>query len=88
MARLQLSQSGPWIGYAGLVCLLWLDIASVLFAPWWGVLAMVLLWVATLLVAIGWTRPHPAWVAFVPLIGLVAWSALVAAGVTWWDWSS
>jgi hypothetical protein len=84
--RLQLRRSGPWIGYGGLACLLWLAVASVLFAPWWGVVLLVAIWVLALLLAVGWTRPHPAWVAFVPVLGLVASSAAIAGGVAWWDW--
>lgn len=85
MVRLQLSRSGPWIGYGGL-CLLWLVIASGLFAPWWGIVVMVAMWLIAMTLAVGWTRPHPAWVAYVPLLGLAAWTALVAAGLTWWGW--
>jgi hypothetical protein len=84
--RLQLSRSGPWIGVGGLACLLWLVIASVLFAPGWGVGLMLLVWLATVALAVGWARPHPAWVAYVPLGGLAVWVALVAAGVEWWGW--
>jgi hypothetical protein len=83
VARLQLTRSGPWIGYGGLACLLWLAIASLLIAPWWGVVVMVAMWVVALALAIGWTRPHPAWVTFVPVLGLVAWAALVTVGVAW-----
>jgi hypothetical protein len=85
--RLQLSRSGPWIGVGGLACLLWLVIASALFAPWWGVGLLLLVWLAAVALAIGWARPHPAWVAGVPLLGLAAWVGLVAVGVAWWGWS-
>jgi hypothetical protein len=86
VTQVRLSRSGPWIGYGGLACLLWLAIASALFAPWWGVVVMVAMWMVALALALGWTRPHPTWVAFVPLLGLVAWAALVTLGVAWWDW--
>jgi hypothetical protein len=86
VARLQLARSGPWIGYVGLACLLWLAIASVLFAPWWGVVLMAVLWIGALALALGWTRPHPARVTYVPLLGLAAWAGLVAAGDAWWGW--
>lgn len=86
MDRLQLARSGPWIGYAGLACLLWIVIASVLFAPWWGVTLMLAMWVGGLLLALGWTRPHPAWVTWVPIVGLAAWGGLVAIGDVWWGW--
>ena len=41
MARLNLRQSGSWIGMAGIACLLWLYVPSGFFTPWWGVVALV-----------------------------------------------
>ena len=86
MARLEPARSGPWIGYVGLACLLWIEVASILFAPWWGVGLMLVTWVAVLLLALGWTRPHPARVTWVPLLGLAFWLGIVAAGAAWWGW--
>lgn len=88
MARLRLSRSGPWIGVVGMVCLLWLDVASLLFAPWWGVLLMLGGWLLSLVLLLGWIRPQPRRSAFAPLAGLVVWGLVVWAGIGWWDWTA
>lgn len=76
MARLNLDRSGPWIGWGGLVCLLWICGASVLLVPWWVVLLMLAMWSVCALLVLGWSRIHPVRVAYVPLAGLVLWFAL------------
>ncbi|MDO9379026.1 MAG: hypothetical protein Q7T56_09255 [Nocardioidaceae bacterium] len=86
MARLRLSRSGPWIAVGGLVCLLWIDLASILFAPWWGVALMLLVWLVCAVLVLGWSRIHPARTAFVPLVGLLAWAGVVALGFGAWGW--
>jgi hypothetical protein len=88
VARLQLSRSGPWIAAAGMLCLLWLCLASILLAPWWGVALMLLGWTLVGLLALGWARIHPVLCALTPLLGLAGWVALVWAGETWWGWSA
>ncbi len=87
MPRPNLSRSGPWIGFGGLAVLLWMYVASVLFAPWQAVLALVVLWLGLLVLALGWARPHPRAVAGLPVVGLLAWLALVWAGGALLDWS-
>jgi hypothetical protein len=64
--RLDLARSGPWIGAAGMLCLLWLYLASVLFAPWWGVALMLVLVVLVGLLVFGWARIHPARATLTP----------------------
>lgn len=86
MARMRLDRSGPWIAVVGLVCLLWIDIASFLFAPWWGVALMLFEWLICALLILGWSRTHPARTAYVPVFGLAAWLALALAGAQWWGW--
>lgn len=76
MAGLRPARSGPWVGWGGIVCLLWICAASVLFAPWWGVVLMFVLWLGCALLVLGWSRIHPARVAYVPFAGLVVWFAL------------
>ncbi|MBA2419272.1 MAG: hypothetical protein H0V59_10110 [Nocardioidaceae bacterium] len=69
MRRLRLRRSGPWISTAALACLLWVCVASALFAPWWGVAKMMAVWAMCALVVLGWARPHPARTVYVPLAG-------------------
>jgi len=85
---MNLSRSGPWIGAAGMVCLLWLCLASVLLAPWWGVALMLAMWALVGLLVLGWARIHPVASAFAPLLGVLGWFALVYAGDTWWGWTA
>ena len=66
MPRLDLARSGPWIGAASMPCLLWLYLASVLFAPWWGVALMLVLVVLVGLLVLGWARIHPARATLTP----------------------
>ena len=49
---------------------------------------MLVLWVLVGLLVLGWARVHPARAPFIPLIGLVGWLAIVAAGGVWWGWSA
>lgn len=88
MARIHLARSGPWIGAAGMFCLLWLCLASVLLAPWWGVALMLLMWALVGLLVLGWARLHPALSAITPLVGLVGWFVIVWAGDAWWGWAA
>ncbi len=74
---MNLSQSGPWIGFTGLAVLLWIYVFSGLFAPWWVVLGLVAIWLVLLVLAIGWTRPRPRAVAVLPFVGLALWLGVV-----------
>lgn len=76
MGRVRLERSGPWIGWGGLACLLWVCGASVLFVPGWAVLGMLLVWVCCALLVLGWSRTRPARTAYVPLAGLLVWFVL------------
>jgi len=76
MARLNLRQSGSWIGLAGLFCLLWLYGASALFAPWWVVVLLVLMWLVLFVVATRWFLHRPYAVLLLPVLGLAVWLAI------------
>lgn len=84
--RLQLERSGPWIGVGGLVIVLWFAIASVLYAPWWGVLLNFALIVPQAILLRRWMKSRPAWCVLVPVIG-TALSVLIAfVGAHYWGW--
>ncbi len=83
---MNLSQSGPWIGFTGLAVLLWIYVFSGLFAPWWVVLGLVAVWLVLLVLAIGWTRPRPRTVAVLPFVGSRCGSASCGWGDTRLDW--
>jgi len=76
MARLNLRQSGSWIGAAGLACLLWLDIASLLFAPWQLVVAMGVAWLVLFGLMIRWFTRRPYATLLLPVVGFGLWVAV------------
>ena len=82
---MNLSQSGPWIGFTGLAVLLWVYVFSGLFTPLWVVLGLVAVWLVLLVLAIGWTRPRT--VAVLPFVGLVLWLGVVWVGNGRSGWS-
>ena len=44
VARTGWARPAPWIAFAGLAVLLWLYLASLLLAPWWGVAVLLVCW--------------------------------------------
>ncbi|MCW2768704.1 MAG: hypothetical protein JWR27_137 [Aeromicrobium sp.] len=85
---LQLGRSGPWIGVAGLLVVLWCTVTTGLFAPWWGIVLAFVLLVPQVVLVSRWARTHPTWCMWVPVVGVLAWVALAWVGATAWDWSA
>jgi hypothetical protein len=79
MARLNLRQSGPWVGMVGMAMLLWLYVASVLFAPLWVVVALVAAWLVQFGFAVRWFMRRPYATLLLPLLGFGIWLAVAAA---------
>ena len=67
----------PFVGMAGMACVFFLYAASVLFAPWWSVLLLLLAWAGLFLVACAWWSLHPRWVPGVAVAAGVLWLAFV-----------
>ena len=57
----------------GLACVLFLDLGSIAFLPWWAVAALVVVWLGLLLVAAVWWTPHPGRVPWVAAVGVAVW---------------
>ena len=68
----------PFVGMAGMACALFLYLASLLFAPWWAVALLVVVWIGLFVAACAWWTPHPRWVPVVAVVALLAWVAMVA----------
>ncbi len=68
--------------------MLWLTIATVVFAPWWGVLLYVIAWLTSVVVVAKLARSKPKESMYVPVAGLIAWFAISAAGALWWGWGT
>jgi len=86
--RLDLRQSGPWIGVAGLVVVLWFYLASRLVAPWWAVGVLLAAWVVMLGLSIAWARRRPFVVLVMPLIALALWVGVLSAGAALLGWTA
>jgi hypothetical protein len=89
--ELNLQRSGPWIGFGGLAVLLFIAFPAIMpplgFAPWWGVLMILGLLVLQGIVIARLAKRRPERCAFVPLFGLLAYFALLFAGIRWWNWA-
>jgi hypothetical protein len=88
MKKLNLRQSGPWIGIAGLVSVLWLYGASGLVAPAWAVVVLLLLWLVQFVLACRWFSRRPYVVLVMPLVALGLWFVAVTAGDVFLGWSA
>jgi hypothetical protein len=77
------------IGFVGhLATLIWYA-ASGLVAPGWAVAALLVVWVALLVVAIMlWRSGHPAWILLVPVAATAIWFAAISAGETFLHWTA
>jgi hypothetical protein len=64
----------------GLVCVLFLDVASLVTVEWWVVGLLVLAWVAIFLVSLAWWTPHPSRLPWLAALGFVLWLLVVVAG--------
>lgn len=78
----------PFAGMIGMACVLFLIGASLLAAPWYAVVGLLVLWCAVLVVAVTWWTPHPNWVPWLP-VGLgVVWFGTVVGGAALFHWNS
>lgn len=67
--------------------MLWLSVAAaILYAPWWGMVLLAGLLIAQVVLVRRWATTHPGRCVAVPLVGFVAWLALVLAGAWWFGW--
>lgn len=85
---LRLERSGPWIAIVGLLVVLWCSIATVIYAPWWGVVLAFALLIPQVWLVAKWTKSKPKLTMVVPVVGLAAWALLSLAGAMWWNWSA
>lgn len=75
----------PW-GFAGmgaLACLLFLDLAALLIAPWWVVVVLVLLWLVLFASGCRWFAPAPWRVARAAAFGFAVWAVVIVGGGLW-----
>ena len=73
---------------AGMAAVLFLYGASGLLAPWWAVVALLVVWFALFVTACRWWTPRPTWVPLLPVLALVLWFAVMTAGGAWLGWTA
>jgi hypothetical protein len=64
----------------GLVCVLFLDLASLLVVSWWVVLLLVAAWALVFLIGCAWWTPHPGRLPWLVVLGLGLWVVVVIGG--------
>lgn len=78
----------PFVAMAGMAGTFFLNAASVLLAPWYGVALLLLVWLGLLLLGFRWWTPHPVRLALLPVASLLLWYGIVMAGDVWLDWNA
>lgn len=76
----------PFIGMGALACVLFLDGAAALFAPWWVVTLLVLTWVVLFVEACRSWTPLATRPAVLAGVGFAIWLVVAVAGGIWLDW--
>lgn len=76
----------PFVGMIGIVSALFLYGASVLVAPWWAVLVLVLVWLVVFALGCRWWTPHPRRLPFLALFAMLFWFCSLVAGGAWLGW--
>jgi hypothetical protein len=76
------SKVSPWgfVGFAGMACLLFLELATAFVAPWWVTVLFLLMWVVLFVVAVRWFVPRPRAVPWLPVAGFLVWLPVIAVG--------
>ena len=88
MARTGWARPAPWIAFAGLAVLLWLYLATLLLAPWWGVAVLLVCWAGLFGLTVRWSRTAPLRTLLVPVLGVAIWVGVVTGGEAWFGWTA
>jgi hypothetical protein len=83
-------QASPWpfVAMMGMAGTFFLYGASGLVAPWYGVAALLLVWLVLFVVACRWWTPHPMRMLWLPLVAVVVWFAVLTGGAALFDWTA
>ena len=88
MVKREKISAWPFVGMAGMACTFFLNAASGLLAPWWGVTILLFKWLVLLMVAIRWWTPRPRATVALPVVDCILWLAILYAGEAWWGWTA
>ena len=86
--KLNLKNSGSFIGIAGIAVMAFLYFASGLVAPLWAVIVLNIIWLAHLVLGCKWFMKHPLRVFFLPISLAIIWFGALTAGETFLDWTA
>jgi hypothetical protein len=64
----------------GLVCVLFVDVASIVVVDWWVVVLLVVAWAAVFLVGLAWWTPHPSRLPWLAVLAFLLWVLVVIGG--------
>ncbi len=78
----------PFVGMILMAAAFFLYAASGLVAPWWGVVVLVLVWIALFVLSCLWWTPHPKRLPFVALFAFAFWFASLTAGGAFLGWTA
>ena len=90
MAIPQRDKVSPWpfVAMIGMAGCFFLYAVSGLLAPWYGVVLLLLVWVALFVVATRWWTAHPKRTLLLPLVALVVWFGVLTLGEVLFDWTA
>jgi hypothetical protein len=77
----------PFVGMGLLVSCLFLYAASGIYAPWWAVVVLLLVWSAFLVLALSWWTPHPTRLPWLAAAAAVVWFVAIVAGARYLGWT-
>jgi hypothetical protein len=78
----------PFVGMGLMAASFFLYAASGLLAPAWGVVVLLVIWLALLLLCFAWWTPHPRRLPWVGLFAVVFWFAALNAGGAFLGWTA
>lgn len=77
-----------FVGMVAMAAVFFLYAVSGLVAPLWGVVLLLLIWVALFVLCVRWWTPHPGRLPFVAAVAVVVWFAVISAGGAWLGWTA
>ena len=86
--KLNLRQSGSFIGIAGIAVMAFLYFASGLVAPLWAVIVLNVIWLVHFVLGCRWFMTHPLRVFFLPVSLAAIWFGSVYAGDVFLGWTA
>lgn len=78
----------PFVGLGLMAASFFLYAASVLLAPAWAVVVLLLTWLALLLLCFAWWTPHPRRLPWVGVGSVALWFAALNAGAALLGWTA